>query len=98
MKPFVPPLPVIRSLVARSALLWGAIRATLLLFGVGFGRLVPAALIVLVVAVLTVLAMRRRREHVFLGNLGVSLTTAAAVNGATAVALEVGAASAARLL
>ena len=98
MRPSVPPLPVLRALVARSALLWGAIRAVLLAFGVGFGRLAPGALIVLLVMGLTVLTMRRRREHLFLGNLGVSLPISAAVVGATAAALEVGASSVARLL
>lgn len=94
----MPPLPVLRALVARSALLWGAIRAVLLAFGVGFGRPVTAVPIVLLVVGLAVLTMRRRREHLFLGNLGVSLPVAAAVVGVTAAALEVGAAWIARLL
>lgn len=94
----LPPLPVLRALVARSAVIWGAVRAVAFVFGVGFGRLAPAVLIVLLVAGLTVFAMRRGREHVFLGNLGVSLPVAAAVVGATAAALEVGAASVVRLL
>jgi len=98
MRTSVPPLPVVRSLVSRSALFWAATRAALLPFGVSFGRLAPAVLIVVLVTTLTVLAMRRRREHLFLGNLGVPLVTAATVNGATAAALELGAASAARLL
>ncbi|MDP2498807.1 MAG: hypothetical protein Q8W44_12570 [Candidatus Palauibacterales bacterium] len=94
----MPPLPVVRSLVSRSALFWAAIRAALLPFGVDFGRPASAVLVVTLVTILTVVAMRRRGEHLFLGNLGVSLPVAAAVMGATAAALEVGAASVGRLL
>lgn len=98
MRPSVPPFPVLRALVARSALLWGAIRAVSIAFGVGFGRPAPAVLVVLLVVLLTVLIMRRRREHLFLGNLGVSLPGAAAIVGVTAATLEVVAAWVARLL
>lgn len=93
----LPPVPVLRTLVVRSALLWGAIRAVLLVFGVGFDRFAPAVVIVAVVVVLTVARMRRRKG-LFLGNLGVSLSAAGAVNGLTAAALEFGAASVAGLL
>lgn len=93
----LPPGPVFRDLVLRTSLLWGAMRGVLLVLGVGFGRLAPAVVIVALIIALSV-AWMRRREHLFLGNLGVPLPAAAAVNGLTAVALECAAASVAGLL
>ena len=94
----LPPGPVFRDLVQRTSLLWGATRGLLLVVGVGFGRVAPALLIVALVVALSVAWMRRRREHLFLGNLGVPVPVAAAVSGLTAAVLEYGAASVAGLL
>jgi hypothetical protein len=75
--------------VVQSAAIWFALRATLFAFGTTSPPASVSLLLVTFVAALGWLDMLRRREWVFLNNLGVHPATVSALHAATAIVLEV---------
>lgn len=85
----IPPPAFLRGLLVRSALIWLGIRG-FLFFTRRFGPAsVPASAAIVVVAVtFTILDERRRRQTVFLANLGISELALAVVAAVPPTVLE----------
>jgi hypothetical protein len=79
----MPPLPFLGQILLRSAIVWAGLRVALFIL---FNLVLPSGVVSCAIVALTVFLIgldgRRRNEHVFLANLGVStfpITVAAAV-------------------